>query len=138
MGRLTQLRHATLGPMQTRVAIRAPHQVTRVGPESTSTLELGPIWTDVMALYQTGLHPAIGLTIRHRGRVVLDRTIGHVHHEPGHSPGPVATPNTPFNLFSASKILTALVVHALVEDGLMDGIVEVALATQTKVRLQQH
>jgi len=77
------------------------------------------IWRDALAVYRTGLHPALGLNIRHRGKVILDRTVGHVEHEPGQEPGPEVTPDTLFNLFSASKILTTVLVHAAVEDGLI-------------------
>jgi CubicO group peptidase (beta-lactamase class C family) len=77
-----------------------------------SALPMQRVWDDVVALYGEGLHPAIGLCVIHRGEVVLDRTIGHL--QAGGSE--VVTPDTPFNLFSASKIVTAFVVHALIED----------------------
>jgi CubicO group peptidase (beta-lactamase class C family) len=81
------------------------------------------IWAAVVRLYQTGLHPAIGLCVRRRGRVVIDRTIGHAR---GNAPGAApdaekvpATPETLFNLYSASKAMTAMVVHLLDERGLI-------------------
>lgn len=125
----------------TGVPARRAWQLTRVGTESPSILPWEHVWTEVVALYRTGLHPAIGLSIRHRGRVVLDRTIGHVEHQPGAEPGAVATPDTPFNLFSASKILTAMVVHALVEDGVLELDAPIAtylpeLATRGKERIR--
>ena len=57
------------------------------------------------------------------GEVVLDRAIGHAR---GNGPGddgtrrarPV-TPDTPFVIFSASKAITAMVVHLLDERGLL-------------------
>ena len=77
------------------------------------------IWRAVEALYRTGTHPAIALCLRRRGRVVIDRAIGHAR---GRSPrarsdGVLATPGTPFCLFSASKANTALLVHLLAERG---------------------
>lgn len=107
---------------QTKVNVPADlRSVVRIGDEERTGLDLEPVWGQVERLYSVGLHPAIALCVRHRGRVVLDRTIGHVDNQPGALvPGAVATPDTLFSLFSASKIMTAVVVHALIEDGLMD------------------
>ena len=79
------------------------------------------IWSSVVRLYETGLHPAIALCVRRRGQVVIDRAIGHAH---GNLPdsGPaarkvLATPRTLFNTYSASKALTAMVIHLLDQRG---------------------
>jgi CubicO group peptidase (beta-lactamase class C family) len=79
------------------------------------------IWRSVVGLYRTGLMPAMALCIRRRGQVVIDRAIGH---ERGNAPGArakdpkvVATPTTLFNLFSASKAVTAMLIHLLDERG---------------------
>ena len=92
----------------------------RIGEEAPTSLDREGFWSDVVRLYKTGLHPAVGLCLRHRGEVILDRTIGHLHHEPNQVPGPVVSPDTPFNLFSASKILTGVITLAMQEDGLLD------------------
>lgn len=105
--------------LQTTIQPGRVREVERVGVEEARTLPADAIWRTVRALYRHGLHPAIALHVRHRGRVVLDRTIGHVDFPPGGPPGPIATPDTLFNLFSASKIVTASLVHALVDDGLI-------------------
>ncbi|MDP6935206.1 MAG: serine hydrolase domain-containing protein, partial [Myxococcota bacterium] len=95
--------------------------VVRSGPEEPATFDVERVWREMVGFYRTGLHPAIALCVRHQGRVVLDRTIGHVDNPPGAaSPGPVATPDTLFSLFSASKILTAMVIHSIAEEGLLD------------------
>ena len=94
--------------------------VQRVGREEPSEFDVSGLWAEVRRMYQGGLHPAVGLTVFHRGRCVLDRTVGHVQHHPGSAPGPVVELDTPFNLFSASKIVTATLIHALVEDHLID------------------
>jgi CubicO group peptidase (beta-lactamase class C family) len=81
------------------------------------------MWQSVVHLYQGGLHPAIGLCVRVQGQVVLDRAIGHLR---GNTPddGP-DTPRVPirhdslFSLFSASKAVTAMLVHLLDERGLV-------------------
>src|SRR4051812_10816547 len=73
------------------------------------------IWRAMAGAYRTGLYPAIGLCIRRRGQVIFDRTLGHAS---GNAPADaaeaskvVATPRTLFNIFSASKMVTAMVVH---------------------------
>lgn len=101
----------TVEPAPAEVAVR------RGVEEPTRRVER--IWRTVERLYRHGLHPAIALHIRYKGRPVLDRTVGHLHHEPGQPPGPVATPDSLFNLFSASKIVTAALVHALADDGVL-------------------
>jgi CubicO group peptidase (beta-lactamase class C family) len=79
------------------------------------------IWRSAVDLYRSGVHPALTLCLRRHGRVVLDRAIGH---ERGNGPddGPdapkrLATPETPFCVFSTSKAFTAMVIHTLVERG---------------------
>jgi CubicO group peptidase (beta-lactamase class C family) len=77
------------------------------------------IWRATEGLYRTGLHPAIALCVRRHGRVVLDRAIGHVRgNGPGDAPDEpkvLATPETPFCVFSVSKSVTAMLVHLLDE-----------------------
>ncbi len=95
--------------------------VVRSGSEEPASFDVERVWQKMVGVYRTGLHPAIALCVRHQGRVVLDRTIGHVDNPPGAAaPGAIATPDTLFSLFSASKILTAMVVHALAEEGLLE------------------
>ncbi|MCC2655402.1 MAG: class beta-lactamase-related serine hydrolase [Panacagrimonas sp.] len=78
------------------------------------------IWRAVQGFYRTATHPAITVALRRRGRLVMHRAIGHAR---GNEPGAdgrhwvPATPETPICLFSASKAITALLVHKLVEDG---------------------
>jgi CubicO group peptidase (beta-lactamase class C family) len=80
-------------------------------------------WDAAEALYESGIHPAIQLCVRHRGTVVLDRSIGYAA---GNGPDgcrgePIrlVTPDTPFCVMSASKPVTAMVVHLLAERGLL-------------------
>jgi CubicO group peptidase (beta-lactamase class C family) len=81
------------------------------------------IWQSAERLYRTGLHPALQLCVRHRGEIVLDRAIGHAQgNAPGDSPHahkrPVTT-DTPFRIYSASKAVTAMVVHLLDDRGVL-------------------
>lgn len=75
--------------------------------------EVERIWQRVEGLYRTGVHPAISLCIRRGGRTVLDRSIGFERD------GVVATPDTPFCIFSASKAVTAMVMHLLDDRGVL-------------------
>ena len=75
------------------------------------------IWGAVEALYRTGAYPALSICIRRHGEILLNRSIGHVR---GNGPGDndakvVATPDTPYCLFSASKAITAMLVHLLLD-----------------------
>ena len=73
------------------------------------------IWSNVERLYRTGLQSAISLTVRRKGRVIIRRSIGHAQIGTDRKPGMLCTPETPICLFSASKAITAMLVHKLVE-----------------------
>jgi CubicO group peptidase (beta-lactamase class C family) len=79
------------------------------------------IWKDAVSLYRSGVHPAVQVCVRREGAVVLDRAIGHAS---GNGPSDsregeqvLATPGTPYCVYSASKAITAFVVHKLIERG---------------------
>jgi CubicO group peptidase (beta-lactamase class C family) len=95
------------------------------GPEEPATVDVEPVWNRAVGVFRSGVHPAIQLAIVHEGRIVLDRSIGYASGvRPGASldrPGPVPlTTDTPMNLFSAAKALTATVMHLLEEQGAVD------------------
>ena len=75
------------------------------------------IWRSVERFYRTGLQPALQLCVRRRGEVLIDRAIGHAAGngpaDPAEAPKRLVTTDTPFCLFSASKAVTAMVVHLL-------------------------
>jgi CubicO group peptidase (beta-lactamase class C family) len=81
------------------------------------------IWRATTAAYRTGLYPAMALCIRRRGQVILDRSIGHqsgnAPTDPPEAAKVRATPHTLFNLFSASKMVTAMLVHLCDQRGLV-------------------
>ena len=82
------------------------------------------IWRAGVDLYRSGVHPALQMCVRRQGVVVLDRAIGHARGN-GPQDGPdtekvLATPETPFLIYSGSKGITALVVHLLHERGALD------------------
>ncbi|HSW13276.1 MAG TPA: serine hydrolase domain-containing protein [Solimonas sp.] len=77
------------------------------------------IWRSVEALYGTGLQPAITLVIRRHGRIVMKRAIGALRGNlPGEGAPPTPlSPDAPICLFSASKAISALLLHKLIEQG---------------------
>jgi CubicO group peptidase (beta-lactamase class C family) len=73
------------------------------------------IWDAAKALFRTGMYPALAVCVRRDGHVVLDRTLGWSRL--GDDGLRLATPDTPFIIFSASKAMTATVTHLLDERG---------------------
>ena len=92
-----------------------------VEPELAGMTRAGidALWSGVEAYYKTGVHPGIALCIRRKGKIILKRAIGHVDCGPGDDSQdtPLLSPDTPICQFSASKAVTAMLVHALVENG---------------------
>jgi CubicO group peptidase (beta-lactamase class C family) len=88
------------------------------------------IWTAVENLYRTGISPAITFCLRKGGKVVLNRSLGHRRgNGPAdlpETPKELAHPDTPMCLFSASKVVTAMLVHKLAEDHQIDLLAPVA------------
>lgn len=95
--------------------------VTSVGAEEDGEVGVERIWDAARHWYAAGMHPAIQVCVRHRGRVVLNRAIGHGWGN-GPDDGPDAdkvavTTDTPFCVYSTAKGITTTVVHMLVERG---------------------
>lgn len=98
--------------------------VTDIGDEDHSGVDpaaMDRIWAAARHWYSAGMHPAIQVCVRHRGRVVLDRAIGHgwgngPDDPPDAEQVPVTT-TTPFCAYSSAKAITTTVVHMLVERG---------------------
>ncbi len=88
-----------------------------------SAADVDAMWASVERLYATGLHPAIALAVRRRGKVVLDRAIGHVRgngtDDDARAPRIPIRHDSLFSLYSASKAVTAMVVHLLDDRGLV-------------------
>ncbi len=106
---------------------RVPRDVESVtvrGDEVGDPVAADMIWERVRALYRTGMHPGIQVCIRHRGDVVVDRAMGQAR---GIRPGRRFDPDraipmdldTPVNLFSAAKAVTAMAMHKLEEQGVL-------------------
>ena len=115
--------------------VKMPHDLALVldrdssgeAPASASSLShdaLESIWNDVEDLYRSGAYPGLGICVRRRGQVVLNRALGHAYGN-----GPLESPRArkrllkvddPICLFSASKAVTAVLTHMLAEDGGID------------------
>lgn len=119
-----------LEPVETLARPYPPAAVTRIRADAeivdpaavgVEREDVEAIWRSVVDLYGSGLHPAIALCLRRRGQVLLDRTIGHIDGgtlaPDGGDPSRTVTPDSLFNLFSASKAITAMVVHLLDDRG---------------------
>ena len=69
------------------------------------------IWGACQKLYRTGVYPMLSICLRRQGKMVLNRSLGYV------SGDKVASVDTPVCLFSASKAMSAVLIHLLAEQG---------------------
>ena len=82
--------------------------------------QIQKIWNSVEQLYKTGNYPLVTLCLRRNGQILLNRSIGYAR---GNAPeglaadAQIGTPDTPICLFSASKMVTAMLIHMLDERG---------------------
>lgn len=104
--------------------------VTTIGDDETDPRSVGVapeapgyVWNAVEHLYRSGIHPAIQVCLRRRGQILLNRAIGHARgngpRDSLHADKVLVTPETPFTIFSASKAVTAMLVHLLDERNLL-------------------
>lgn len=111
--------------LETLVRPFPPQEVTSIGPEvdpaaaGMARPDVDAIWSAAEGAYASGLYPALALCLRRRGKVILDRAIGHAR---GNGPGDAAdVRKVParhdglYCMFSASKMVTAMLVHLLDE-----------------------
>jgi CubicO group peptidase (beta-lactamase class C family) len=106
---------------ETLVRTAHPEEVADRGPEldprsvGVDRKSIDAIWRATVATYRTGLYPAIALCIRRNGQVIFDRALGHASGnapaDPPDARKTLATHETLFNIFSASKMVTAMLVH---------------------------
>ncbi|PCJ40267.1 MAG: hydrolase [Moraxellaceae bacterium] len=116
---------------QQLVDIFHPNDVTTIDTQSEcepgdvglTETQVEAIWRAVVKSYRSRLHPGISICIRRNGRIILNRAIGHSH---GNAPDDLpsakkirATPDSLFNLYSASKAVAAMMIHHLDEKGLI-------------------
>src|SRR5262245_35590466 len=81
------------------------------------------IWQVARQLYQSGIHPALALCVRRHGGVLLDRAIGHLRgngpDDPPDVPKVQLIPDSPFVTLSASKAVTAMIIHLLDQQNML-------------------
>ena len=127
-------------------------EVLDVGAEDprgsdVSAADVERVWDATRAIYATGVHPAISLCVRRHGVVVLNRAIGHARgnapQDPPDAPKLSVSTETPFDIFSASKAITAMVIHKLdekrvlhLEDRVCDFIPEFAKHGKDRITLR--
>ena len=110
--------------------IRVPRDldsVTTVGSEEPAHAggatedNIERIWRSALDLYRSGVHPAVQVCVRREGVVILNRAVGHASgngpRDPEDSEKVLATPETPFVIYSGAKAITAFVAHLLAEQG---------------------
>ncbi|OTG67536.1 serine hydrolase domain-containing protein [Acinetobacter silvestris] len=98
------------------------HQQHEVAAELGGMTEqqLQKIWASIESLYKTGNYPLINFCLRRKGHILLNRSLGYAQ---GNSTQGLAkdaligNTDTPVCLFSASKMITAILVHILNEMG---------------------
>mgnify|MGYP000225724265 FL=1 len=111
--------------------IAVPHDLsavtTRANNEQAADLggmtdqQVQKIWHAVEGVYRSGNHPMVSICLRRQGKVMLNRAIGHAYgngpDDTPDTPKLLAAPTTPVCLFSASKVITAMLLHWLDEQG---------------------
>jgi CubicO group peptidase (beta-lactamase class C family) len=102
-------------------AVSRTDHAAECDPREAGMSEAGvaAVWSAVERLYRSGLHPAMTLVLRRHGRIVMKRSIGRASGNlPGESgPQTALHPDSPLCLFSASKSISALLVHKLADQG---------------------
>jgi CubicO group peptidase (beta-lactamase class C family) len=113
----TLVRTPPAAEVTTRAAESDPRAV------GMTAADVDAIGTALAGVYESGLYPALALCVRRRGQVIVDRAIGHASGNAPHDPPDAAkvraTPATLFSLFSASKMVTAMLVHLCDQRGLL-------------------
>ncbi len=102
--------------------------LTSIDPaESSDTLRSGVpqevvegIWAAAEDVFRSGMHPYVSVCVRRHGEMVLNRSLGYVTGAMGECEPVAADLQTPVCLFSSSKAISAMLIHKLAEDGLID------------------
>ncbi|MBT3410797.1 MAG: beta-lactamase family protein [Halieaceae bacterium] len=82
-----------------------------------SQAAVNAIWADTLSLYRTGMYPMLSICLRRHGKIVLNRSIGYQSGDADSEDAIIGDLNTPICLFSASKGVSAMLVHLLAEQG---------------------
>lgn len=108
---------SNLDEVTTREAEASPR------PHGATRADIETLWGHVEDVYRTGMHPALQLCVRRENEIVMNRAIGYAtgngpDDSPSHPKRKVGL-DTPINIFSASKAVTAMLVHKLAWEGVL-------------------
>lgn len=123
MNRITRRALNTVAVPRDLTSVTTIDSASEVSPEAVglSRDAVDSIWQSAERLYRTGTHPGMQLSVRHKGEIILQRSLGHATgNGPRNSrqtPKTLMTNDTPVCYFSASKAVTALLIHILAEQG---------------------
>ena len=73
------------------------------------------MWDSVQKFYRTGMHPLVNICLQRGGKTVFNRSIGYQSGDDHAQDAVVADVNTPVCMFSASKVISAVLLHLLAE-----------------------
>ena len=99
-------------------------EIISIDPDEISPEQVGlsqravdAIWDDTLKLYRSGMHPMLSLCVRRSGELLINRSIGYKQGDAESEDAEIGDLNTPICLFSASKAISAMLVHLLAEQG---------------------
>jgi len=87
-----------------------PATESGLGGEATAA-----IWDAVENFYRKGMHPLVTICLRRSGKTVFNRSIGYQVGDASSQKSVVADFHTPVCLFSASKSISAILLHLLAQ-----------------------
>ena len=85
------------------------------GESGLSEEETAAIWDATQEFYRKGMHPLISICLQRGGKTVLNRSIGYHSGDDASDDAVVADFNIPVCMFSASKVISAVLLHLLAE-----------------------
>ena len=85
------------------------------GESGLSEEATAAIWDAVQKFYRAGMHPLVSVCLQRGGKTVFNRSIGYQSGDDDSPDAVVADVNTPVCLFSASKVISAVLLHLLAE-----------------------
>ena len=85
------------------------------GESGLSEDETAAIWDATQDFYRKGMHPLISICLQRGGEMVFNRSIGYQSGDDASTDAVVANFNTPVCMFSASKVISAVLLHLLAE-----------------------
>ena len=85
------------------------------GESGLSEQETAAIWDAVQNFYRPGMHPLVSICLQRAGKMVFNRSLGYHSGDSATPEAVVADYNTPICLFSASKVVSAVLLHLLAQ-----------------------